>query len=52
MVEILAQTSPKMLHKQSQNYLRFVSQDISMVFIVKVAFNMKIAKRPKLTKTY
>ena len=52
MVEILAQTSPKMLHKQSQNYLRFVSQDIAMVFIVKVAFNMKIAKRPKLTKTY
>ena len=52
MVEILGQTTPKLLHKQVQNYLRFVSQDISMAFIVKIAYNMKIVKIAKLTKIY
>ena len=47
MTEILDQTIPKLLHKQGQNYLRFVSQDISMVFIVKVAYNIEMVKRGK-----
>ena len=52
MVEILGETTPRLLHKQVQNYLRFVSQDISMAFIVKIAYNMKIVKIAKLTKIY
>ena len=47
MTEILGQTTPKLLHKHDQNYLRFVSQDISMVFIVKVAYNIEMVKRGK-----
>ena len=44
MVEILSQAPPK--------YLRFVSQDISMVFIVKVAHNIQIVKVAQLTNIY
>ena len=52
MVEILGQATPKLLYKQGQNYLRFVSQNVSMVFVVKVAYNMEMVKRAKLTKIY
>ena len=52
MVYIFGQTTPKLLHKQDQNYLRFVSQDVFMVFIVKVAYNMEMVKRAKLAKIY
>ena len=52
MIETLGQTTSKLLDKQSQNYLRFVSQDISIVFIVKVVYNMEMVKIAKLTKIY
>ena len=43
---------PNLLHKYVQNYLRSVSQDIFMFFIVKVAYNMGMIKVANLTKIY
>ena len=34
------------------NFLGFVSQDKSIVFIVKVAYNMEMVKIAEITKTY
>ena len=38
--------------KWDQNFLGFVSQDTSIVFIVKVAYDMEMVKIAEITKTY
>ena len=52
MVETLGQTTAKLLPRQGQNWFRFVLQDVSMVFIVKVTYNMEMVKRTKITNIY
>ena len=38
--------------KWGQNFLGFVSQETSIVFIVKVAYSMEMVKIAEITKTY